>query len=206
MIKSYGNSNSFNGYYSIPIANAKSIALISMLVALSVTGRIAFSFIPNVQPTTPIIILTTLLLGIRYGLINAVLSILVSNLVLGSGIWTIPQIISYAIIVLITGFAIRPVMYKLSHLTLSLFAGCCGLLYGLVISFSQIPIFGLKNIWAYYLSGLPFDLAHAGGNVIFYYLLAPIIIPLLKNLLGKYFLKEICLKHGDGSKPTKNIS
>lgn len=171
---------------NVPITHIKSIALVAVLTALSVTGRIVFAFIPNVQPTTTLLILVTLLMGMRYGTLHAILVMVASNLVLGLGIWTIPQIISYVVIVLITGLIIRPMFSKIPHVIMGLYAGFTGLLYGFVISLCQAPIYGLKYFWAYYLTGLPFDFNHAIGNVGFYMVLAPILLPLLDKLLIKY--------------------
>ncbi|HDX9579105.1 TPA: ECF transporter S component [Bacillus pseudomycoides] len=171
---------------NVPITHIKSIALVGVLTALSVAGRIMFVFIPNVQPTTTLLILVTLLMGIRYGTLHAILVMVASNLILGMGIWTIPQIISYVIIVLTTGLIIRPMFSKIPHVIMGLYAGFTGFLYGFVISLCQAPIYGMKYFWAYYLAGVPFDLNHAIGNFGFYIVLAPILLPLLDKLLIKY--------------------
>lgn len=190
MMKWYGCSKNLSKIENIPVTSLRSIALLAILVALSVTGRILFTFIPNVQPTTTLIIITTLILGVKYGLIHAGVSIFLSNLILGMGPWTLAQMLSYMVVVLFIGMVIRPFKNKLSHLVLSLIAGVCGLIYGFFISLVQAPIFGFKYLWAYYLSGLPFDLAHAAGNIAFYSVLAPILIPLLEKQIVKFFMKE----------------
>ncbi|WP_020061621.1 hypothetical protein [Bacillus sp. 123MFChir2] len=185
---------------NVPITHIKSIALVAVLTALSVAGRLIFAFIPNVQPTTTLLILVTLLMGIRYGIVHAILVMVASNLILGIGIWTIPQIISYVVIVLITGLVIRPMFSKIPHVIMGLYAGFTGFLYGFVISLCQAPIYGLKYFWAYYMAGLPFDLNHAIGNVGFYMVLAPILLPLLDKLLIKYqssYIHENAKEHKD---------
>lgn len=193
---------------SIPITHIKSITLVAVLTALSVTGRIAFAFIPNVQPTTTLLILVTLLMGMRYGTLHAILVMVVSNFILGIGIWTIPQIIAYAVIVLITGLIIRPMFSKIPHVIMGLYAGFTGFLYGFVISLCQAPIYGLNYFWVYYMAGLPFDFNHAIGNVGFYMVLAPILLPLLDKLLIKYqssCLYEKATKHKDVQLKEKHI-
>ena len=182
---------------NVPITHIKSITLVAVLTALSVTGRIAFAFIPNVQPTTTLLILVTLLMGMRYGTLHAILVMVVSNLILGIGIWTIPQIIGYIVIVLITGLIIRPMFSKIPHVIMGLYAGFTGFLYGFVISLCQAPIYGLNYFLVYYMAGLPFDFNHAIGNVGFYMVLAPILLPLLDKLLIKY--QSSCL-HEKGTK------
>lgn len=175
-----------NHVAEVPITATKSIVLVAMLTALSVAGRVLFTFIPNVTPVTAIVMITTILMGVRYGLVNAVLSIVLSNMVMGMGIWTIPQIVSLVVVVVVTAVAIKPWFKSMPHWLVSLYAGMAGLLYGFVISLVQAPIFGYENFVSYYLAGLPFDLMHAGGNVAFYFVLAPILYPLLDKLLVRY--------------------
>ena len=54
------------------------ITQIALLTTLCVVGRIFFAFIPNVQPVTAIIVIVTILLGFKDGVIIASLSMLVS--------------------------------------------------------------------------------------------------------------------------------
>lgn len=189
MMKWYGSSNNLTKIGEIPVTNLRSIALLAILVALSVTGRILFSFIPNVQPSTTLIIITTLIFGVKFGLIHAGLSTFLSNLILGMGPWTLAQIVSYSVVVLLIG-VIRLFKHKLSHFMMALASGICGLIYGFFISLVQAPIFGFKYLWAYYLSGIPFDLAHAAGNIAFYIAIAPMLIPLLEKQVVKFFMKQ----------------
>ncbi|WP_211274935.1 ECF transporter S component [Bacillus marinisedimentorum] len=181
-----GSSLSFKKAASPPITNLRSIALLAMLTALAVVSRNAFAFLPNIQPTTDIILITTLLMGIRFGLTNAMLTVLLSNLTLGMGTWTISQLIAYAVVVLVTGVFIRPVFEKMPLWAMAIYAGAAGLLYGFIISLAQAPIFGFDKLIPYYLAGLPFDLMHAGGNAVVYFVLGPILVPLLERLLMKY--------------------
>lgn len=171
---------------NLPVTHIRAIVIIAMLTALSVVSRVYLAFLPNVTLTTDILIITTLLMGIKYGIVNAVLTMVVSNMILGMGIWTIPQIISMMVIVIITGLCIRPFMEKLPLWIMALFAGSMGLLYGFIISLIQAPFFGFQYFFSYYFAGLPFDLMHAGGNLLFYYLLAPTLIPLLDKCLIEY--------------------
>lgn len=57
-----------------------------------------------------------------------------------------------------------------------LFLAFLGIAYGLVISLVQAPFFGWNIFIPYYLSGLPYDIMHAVGNVVFFVLLYPIVM------------------------------
>lgn len=81
-------------------AQIKRMTLMSMLTAIGVVFRVIRVPIPNVQPVTDMIMIVTLIMGIGFGISLAMMIMIVSNLVLGFGIWTIPQILAYAVCVL----------------------------------------------------------------------------------------------------------
>lgn len=153
--------------------NTKQIALMAMLIALSVVSRIALTFIPNVQATTVIVILSSFILNPFGAVVVATGSALLSNMVLGMGIWTLWQIVSWSLVGLMSGFIGR-YHRKIPLPILSLYAGFCGLFYGFSISLPMSKMIG--NFWIYYLSGLPFDIIHAIGNIVFLYILYPIFL------------------------------
>ena len=163
------------------------LTLLAMMTTLCQVSRLVFQFLPNVQPVTVILIILTLSLGVSDGLIVAVLSIFISNITLGMGVWTIAQIISFALLVLVTGLVIKPFFKHLPFLIMVLYAVLMGYLYGFIISLVQAPFFGIPKFWVYYISGLPFDTLHAIGNGGFYLILAPILFPLIKKFSEKYF-------------------
>ncbi|MDR4888760.1 ECF transporter S component [Fredinandcohnia sp. QZ13] len=160
--------------------SVKNLTFLSMLIALSVVGRIMFTFLPNVQPTTAIIIIASLFLGPIYGVIVAVLSSVLSNLVMGMGLWTVGQIFAWGIIGLISG-ALRKYRDRIPVVVLVIYAVFCGFLFGLVIS---IPLYLFSGkFFAYYIAGLPFDMSHAIGNGVFFLILYPILrLLFLKNV------------------------
>ena len=64
------------------------VALVAALAAISVAGRVAFSPIPNVVPTTDITLIAGFTLGGAPGFAVGALSGLISNFWLGQGPWT----------------------------------------------------------------------------------------------------------------------
>ncbi|OIJ14879.1 ECF transporter S component [Anaerobacillus alkalilacustris] len=150
----------------------------AMLCSLAVVGRLAFTFIPNVQPTTAIILLSALSLGAIPGIMIAIVSTLVTNFILGTGIWTLWQVVSWSMIALITGL-FKNFHQRLPVFVLSLYAGLCGLIYGFIISIPMSRFVG--NFWGYYLAGLPFDISHSIGNIVFFSIFYPIYFKIFKN-------------------------
>jgi energy-coupling factor transport system substrate-specific component len=160
------------------------ITLLAMLSALCVVGRMAFAHIPNVQPVTSIIIITAMFMGPVNGLILGFVSTVLTNMTLGTGIWTFWQIISWSVIGLLSGWMGRAhTKWGIPFLVLIMYAGFCGYFYGFVISLNMLFI--SDRFIAYYLAGLPFDTNHAIGNMIFFSLLYPVMSRIFVHYLKK---------------------
>ncbi|MDL2310613.1 hypothetical protein LJC13_01380 [Peptostreptococcaceae bacterium OttesenSCG-928-C18] len=167
--------------------NSKRLAFLSLLAAATIVGRIFFIALPNVQPVTSIIIFSVIYLSLVDAILIDIVIILISNLYLGSGIWTIYQIISYAVIILIAFLLSKIKSFKESILLQGIFAFLSGFIYGFVISvFSALLFSNVNNYWAYLIADVPFNLYHSMGNLVIYLILIPILIK-IKNY---YFKKE----------------
>lgn len=86
------------------------------MVALCVVSRTFFQFIVNVQPVTAILLIITIYWGSYQGLIVSILSILITNFYMGMGVWTIAQVATYFLIILLTGLLKRIPKFKASIL------------------------------------------------------------------------------------------
>lgn len=172
--------SSNSGYFTV-----NRIALLAVLTAFVSVGRLVFALpiLPNVQPMTALLILITLNIGALDGLVISVLSLLLTNLILGTGPWTIMQMISFAGIILVT--ALLKIAYTYgtlrNRILFSIWAGVTGLVYGFLISYMSFQLYGLTNFGVYYINGLPFDTLHAVGNVVFFFILEPIIVPVIRR-------------------------
>lgn len=62
------------------------IVILSVIASL---GRVAFNFIPQIQPVTAIVIISGAVIGKKEGMLTGILCALISNLFLGHGPWTI---------------------------------------------------------------------------------------------------------------------
>lgn len=164
--------------------NTYKLTLLALLAALGVIGRWVLLFIPNVQPVTSIIIIAGLMMGPLAALVLALLTTFLSNMLLGMGIWTVWQIISWGIIGIISGL-LGKAFKKIPFYILIIFSIFCGYLYGFIISLTTYQISGL--FWPYYLAGLPFDTYHAIGNAAFMILLYPMITYLFKKYANNRF-------------------
>jgi energy-coupling factor transport system substrate-specific component len=75
-------------WYERTRPDARTLALVAALAALGVAGRIAFAALPNVKPTTDVVLISGYALGGAPGFVIGALSALTSNFFFGQGPWT----------------------------------------------------------------------------------------------------------------------
>lgn len=151
----------------------------AMLVSITVVGRLALTYIPNVQITTTMVIITSFLFSPLQAVMVVIASTLLTNIILGMGIWTLWQIAAWSVIGFMSG-VIGKFHNKIPLKVLSLYAGFCGMLYGFMISIPASKVV-TNNFWAYYLVGLPFDISHSISNVLFFFVFYPLFFRLFKG-------------------------
>lgn len=164
--------------------NTYKLTLLALLAALAVVGRVFFVFLPNVQPATSLVIICGLILGPVSAIILAFLITFLSNMILGMGIWSIWQIISWGLIGLISGL-LGKFFKSIPTYIIVVFSVFCGYFYGFIISLTTYQVTG--QFWPYYLGGLPFDTNHAIGNAAFIILLYPTITYFFKRYAHNRF-------------------
>ena len=167
-------------------AQIRQIALMAMLTAMCVVLRIFKVIpIPNVQPVTDILMIVTLTLGIGSGILLAALTMFISNIYLGFGIWTIPQILAYVGCVL-TIALLAKVLPIQNHFWMQLaLATFLGWEYGFLVDLGMTIFGGFPAFIAYLVSSFAFDTYHAIGNFAFYFVLyKPVTLALKKYQRG----------------------
>ncbi len=151
------------------------------LLALAVIGRWLFMTIPNVQPTTAILMLTALCIGLNAAAVLALFVPILSGLLLGIGPFVFYQFLGWLLIVtLVSSF--RPLWMKSSilFLTLGFFSG---FLYGWTTNLAFFEVIG-ADFWKLLLLSVPFDLAHGLSNVVFLFLIRPLFERIFLRQLG----------------------
>ena len=71
------------------------IALVATLAAMAALGRVAFAALPNVKPTTDIVLIAGYTLGGAPGFMVGAVAALASNLFFGQGPWTPWQMVGW---------------------------------------------------------------------------------------------------------------
>jgi energy-coupling factor transport system substrate-specific component len=162
--------------------SAAELALIGALAGIAAAGRVLFAAVPGVQPVTVIVVAAGASLGARAGMAIGATAALVSNLFLGQGPWTPWQMLGWAGCgaagALARGLIRRRVPF-------AVFCALLGVAFSVVMDlwlwFSFYP-----HTWGAFAAvlgrGIPFDMAHALGNL----LIALAAGPELRRLLERY--------------------
>lgn len=144
------------------------VALVAALAALGVAGRLAFAALPNVVATTDIVIFAGYALGPAPGFAVGALSGLVSNFWLGQGPWTPWQMAGWGLCGFF-GATLAARGRQVGRLELAAACGLAGIAYGALLNFSYMATYGGDLSLGRYLAlearAIPFDAAHAIGNM-----------------------------------------
>jgi energy-coupling factor transport system substrate-specific component len=148
-------------------ASAYEVAIIAMLAAASIALRVAFAALPQVQPSTFIIIATGVVYGPRAGFMVGALTPLVSNFFLGHGLWTPFQMFAWGAAGA-TGGYVAMIWPDISRRGMAVLGLVWGFLFGWITNLSQlffVPVTWQSVITIYALS-FWFELVHAITNVV----------------------------------------
>ena len=143
--------------------------IFTIIIVLAVSGRLLLDPIPNVQPVTFLAIMVGIYFGISYSIAFATIVTLSSNVMLEHGIWSNYQIIGWATIGILAALLRNQFIQneKLNITHLAIFAALSGFLFDWIVSLSILHNVDTSFFLIYLLNGIPFDLLHAGGNVVF---------------------------------------
>jgi hypothetical protein len=165
------------------------VALVAALAALAIVGRIAFAAFPNVKPTTDIVIFAGYALGGAPGFAVGALAALVSNIWFGQGPWTPWQMAGWGLCGLL-GAAYALGFRNAGRLSLAAVCGFAGIAYGALLNFSVMATSGGELSWERFAaltgSAIPFDLAHAVGNVAFALIAGPAMVRMLARFRERF--------------------
>ncbi len=162
------------------------VALVAALAAISVAGRVAFSPIPNVVPSTDIALIAGYALGGAPGFAVGALTGLVSNFWLGQGPWTPWQMAGWGLTGVLGAGLAAATGRRVGRFGLAAVCALAGFAYGALLDFSLMVTYGgeqsLHRFLALSARGLPFNIAHAAGNAA----LALVAGPAMARMLLRY--------------------
>ena len=156
---------------------ARVLAVVASLAALAVVGRLAFAAIPNVKPTTDIVLFAGYALGAVPGFAVGAVTAIVSNIFLSQGPWTVWQMAGWGAVG-VGGALLARMLHgrEPNRFLLAAVCGVAGLLFGAWMDVYQWTFAARQDLDSYIAvagTSLPYNVAHAVGNVVFCLLIGP---------------------------------
>ena len=162
--------------------SARDLTLVATLGGLAAAGRVLFAPIPSVQPVTVIVAASGIALGPKRGFAVGAVAALASNFFLGQGPHTPWQMLAWGGCGLLGGL-LRPLLRR--RLAFAAFVVALGFAFGAAM-----------DVWLWYAfyphteaallarlaAGVPFNVAHASGNLV----LALVAGPELRRVLERF--------------------
>jgi energy-coupling factor transport system substrate-specific component len=177
---------------------ARLVAMVATMAGLAALGRIAFAPLPNIKPTTDIIILAGYVLGGAPGFAIGATGALASNVVFGQGPWTPWQMAAWGLCGLLGAMLGAATGRRVPRVPLALFCGALGLLFGAIMDLSTFTTFSGEHTLSQYLAisatSLPFNVAHAVGNVVFCLAFGPALVRALERFRARLNITWIPLE------------
>ena len=165
------------------------VALVAALAALAVAGRLAFAAIPNVVATTDIVIFSGYAVGPAPGFAVGALAGLVSNFWLGQGPWTPWQMAGWGLCGVL-GALLAWRGARLGRVGLAIACGFAGVAFGALMNFSLMASYGgeltLDRFAALEVRAIPFDAAHAIGNITLALIAGPAMVRMLVRFKERF--------------------
>ncbi len=175
---------------------ARELVTIAVLCAIGIAGRSLFFMLPQFKPVLALTIIAGVAFGGEAGFLVGAVTMLLSNMLFSQGPWTPWQMFAMGIIGFLAGILFKKGWLRRTRVSLAVFGAFTAIvIYGgimnpaaaFMVSSQSIT---LKSLMAYYISGLPMDLVHGFGTVIFIMLAAEPMLEKMDRIKVKYGLVE----------------
>jgi len=172
---------------------ARELVVVSVLCALAVASRAAFSSLPQFKPVVAVIIISGVCFGGETGFLVGAVTGFVSNFFLGQGPWTPWQMFALGIIGFIAGVLFGNRLVSVNKMSLCIFGFVVTFfVYGGIMNPASVIMWQDKISWKMIVSacvaGVPFDMIHAFSSVFFLWFISEPMIEKLERIKIKYGL------------------
>jgi energy-coupling factor transport system substrate-specific component len=164
---------------------ARLLALLATLAALAALGRDALAAIPDVKPTTAIVLVSGVAFGPGPGFAVGAIAALMSNLLLGQGPWTPWQMLGWGLVGLIGGGLGRLTSRRMGALALALACAASAEVFNLVVDAYQWTTVGDPTLRAFGFvlsTSVVFDLTHVLASFAFGLAFGPMLLRMLARV------------------------
>jgi prenyltransferase beta subunit len=182
-------------WYERAHPTARVIALVATLAALAALGRIAFAALPNVKPTTDIVLISGYVLGGAPGFAVGSIAALASNIFFGQGPWTPWQMAGWGGVGVAGALLGRIAGRELGRVPLAVACAVASAVFGAWMNVHLWVTYSgdhsLAALGAYFATSLWFDVAHVTGSVVFCLAFGPALVRALARYRTRFEVRWI---------------
>jgi len=155
----------------------RSVVQLALMCALMFVGKELMNSLPNIHPVMLLILLCVRVYG-GLAIYPVIGFVLLELSIYGLGIWSVTYLYVWPLAVLLA----FPFRKKESRLFWAVFAGLFGLMFGFLTAAYTVILSGFKAAFAYWVSGIPFDIVHCAANFVICFILLPPLTKLIQKL------------------------
>ena len=166
-------------WYERTRPDARIVALVGTLAAFAALGRVAFAALPNVKPTTDIVLVSGYALGGGPGFAVGALGGLASNFFFGQGPWTPWQMAGWGVVGVIGAGLALITRRQIGRWPLALVCAVVGFAFTVLQDVGDWVTYSdhsLASLGVYVGKGIGFDCVHAAGCLVFALAFGPALI------------------------------
>ena len=160
--------------------SVRETVLFSILGAMTFSAKYVMSFLPNVEPSSLMIMLFAVVFGKKW-VYPTYLYVAMEILFYGINLWSINYLYIWAILAM-AAYSLRNMRSALGWAMLS---GIFGLFFGVLCGIVDVFIGGFQYAVTKWISGIPFDISHCIGN----FFIALVMFNPLRKLLEQQYKK-----------------
>ncbi len=161
-----------------------------VMAAMAAVGRVLFAPIPNVKPTTALIVATAVVYGPQAGFMTGMIAALASNFYFGQGLWTPWQMFGWGMVGLIAGCLKRPFEKKIP---LCIGGALLALMYSWFMNIYaalSVPQIDWHGFLALYAASAYLDVLHAVSTGVFLFVVGIPTVRVLRRAKVRFTGKE----------------
>ena len=184
----------FYWHFEARQSEAREVVFIAVLATIAAFGRVAMAAVPDVKPTSFVVIMTGLVLGKEDGFLVGSTAAIVSNIFLGQGPWTPWQMFCWGMMGVLAGM-LRQFKWAHNRYFLAVLGLICGFLFGWIMDLWYALVYvqplTIKTFIAAYIASFYFDLAHGITTAVLLFLFYKSWYRIITRFKYKYGLAGI---------------
>ena len=164
------------------------IVLIPLLSASLTAGKMALSFIPNVEIVTLLFMVYASVFGFKKTFLVSIIFSTIEIFLYGLQTWLIGYYILWPLLIFLSAMLYKKTQSEWPFAFLALTFGLC---FGLFFAMIESIFYGFSYGIVYWLRGIPFDVVHGASNFVLGIFLYRPLEQLLSHLRDKYAFQHV---------------